>query len=247
MRLFLTGASGYLGREIVRQAGIPAPARVEVLDADAVHAAAAGCDAVIHTAYRQDDARVNVEGSRNVALAAAAHGARLVHVSSDMVYTGDAGRPLREDDPLEPTTDYGRSKAQAEREVAAACPGAVLVRTSLIYGGPEPSRYELWARDPGELVFYEDELRCPVQVGDLASALLELAGRDEVSGPLNVAGPDAVSRLKFACLIAGRDDLPAGRRAAGRPGDLRLDCSRARALLATRVRGVREVLSPRAG
>ena len=173
---------------------------------------------------------------------------RLVHVSSDLVFSGDAGRPLREDDLPAPVTEYGATKADAEAAVATADPGAVLVRTSLIYGGATLSDHERRAlEDPG-MTFYADEIRCPVAAGDLAAALVELARRADVSGPLHVAGADAVSRLEFARRIAaahGRDPaaIRGGPRAPGRPGDLTLDCSRARALLNTRLRGVREVLA----
>jgi dTDP-4-dehydrorhamnose reductase len=172
-----------------------------------------------------------------------------VHLSSDLVFAGDLGRPVREDDAVGPLTDYGRSKADAEAVVIAEDPGAVLVRTSLIYGGAEPSDHERRALDP-EMTFYEDEIRCPVAAGDLAAALVELAARDDVHGPLHVAGADAVSRLEFARLVAaahGRDPalVRGGTRPPGRPGHITLDCSRARALLRTRVRGVREVLGSR--
>ena len=135
---------------------------------------------MIHTAYRQDgpEARsIVVDGSENVARAAAAVGARLVHLSTDVVFDGRAGRPYREDDVPSPCSAYGAAKAEAEARVAAAHPGAVIVRTSLIVGGPghAPSKHELAALDP-EATFYDDELRSPVLVGDLAHALLELAG-----------------------------------------------------------------------
>ena len=125
--------------------------------------------------------------------------------------------------------------------VAAAHPGAVIVRTSLIVGGPghAPSKHELAARDP-EATFYDDELRSPVLVVDLAHALLELAAL-EVSGPLHVAGADDLSRADLAELVRGG---PVRRASAppGRPLDCRLDSSRARALLRTDLRGVRTVL-----
>jgi dTDP-4-dehydrorhamnose reductase len=140
-------------------------------------------------------------------------------------------------------TDYGRAKAEAEERVAAACPGALIVRTSLIVGGPghEPSKHEVAARDPAA-TFYEGEVRCPVQVGDLAAALLELAALD-VAGALHVAGADAVSRADLAELVTGAavNRAPAP---PGRPLDCSLDSSRARALLRTRLRGAREVFKP---
>jgi dTDP-4-dehydrorhamnose reductase len=216
-----------------------------VRDAAVVAAAldAARPDAVIHTAYVQDgpDARsVNVNGSAVIAAAAQRRGLRLVHVSTDVVFSGTLGRPIREDAPVDPVTDYGRSKADAEAAVLDAHPDAVIVRTSLIYGGAEPSRHEQLASDPA-MTFYEDEIRTPVAAPDLAAALLELAERPEITGPLHVAGSDAVSRLEFARLVAG-PGVNGAPRPAGRPGDLRLDCSRANHLLATRLRGVREVL-----
>jgi dTDP-4-dehydrorhamnose reductase len=249
MRVFVTGLGGYLGRAVAaldpKAVGIAGRSAVDVRDRDAVASAleAVQPDAVLHLAYVQDgpDARsVNVDGSRVIARASRERGLRSVHVSTDVVFSGVLERPLREDDSLDPATDYGRTKAEAEKAVAAEHPDAVIVRTSLIYGGAEPSRHEQLALDPA-MTFYEDEVRCPVAAPDLAAALLELAGRPGISGPLHVAGADAVSRLEFARLIARRD-VHGGPRPRGRPGDLRLDCSKANDLLATRLRGVREVL-----
>jgi dTDP-4-dehydrorhamnose reductase len=266
MRLLVTGGSGYLGGELLRRApGAVGTAhtgesdvRLDVRDAAAVAAVfdsvRPGC--VIHTAYaRSGDAawETNVAGARNVAAAAAATGARLVHLSTDVVFGGDAGRPYVEADPPDPVTEYGRSKAAAEAAVGKAHPGAAIVRTSLIYGGPEPSTHERAVLDAVEgtcdMAFFTDEIRCPVHVGDLAAAILELALL-RFAGPLHVAGPDAVSRHELATLVAaaaGHDPgLLRGMRSAElaepRPLDCRLDCSSARAVLDVRPRGVREVL-----
>jgi dTDP-4-dehydrorhamnose reductase len=263
-RLFVTGLGGYLGRALEAHAraggwhvaGIEGSAQLDVRDTDGVRRAMAAerPDVVVHTAYRMDDASVNVEGTRSVLAGARAAGARMVHLSTDVVF-GDSERPLTEDDAPSPVTPYGAAKLEAER---ACPPGTLVVRTSLLYGGPLPSPHELAAIAAAEGVramsFFIDEVRCPIAVGDLADALLELAtlGSDPTrpppTGPLHVAGADALTRLEFAQLVAahhGRDPraLRGGVGGPGRPKRLALDCSRARALLSVRLRGAREVLA----
>lgn len=251
--LFVTGVSGDLGRAIARRAPVvgtvltgacPDAVRVHVVDvrdAAAVRRAleAERPAAVVHTAYRQDDDTVTRDGAAVVAEEAARIGARLVHLSSDLVFSGTLGRPLTEDDAPDARAGYGRAKADAERLVAAACPGAVLVRTSLILGAPGPPlRHELAVARPGA-VFYDDEVRSPVGADDLAAAVVELCALD-VSGPLHVAGADDLTRHELARLID-----PAAAGAPGppdRPKACALDSSRARALLSTELRGARELL-----
>jgi dTDP-4-dehydrorhamnose reductase len=249
-RLFITGLAGLLGGELATRAtgwtvagsvferpgppGVDA-VRLDVRDEEAVRRAVAGADAVVHTAYRQDDESITVDGALVVARCAPR---RLIHISTDVIFSGALGRPLREDDTPDPVTDYGRWKARAEELVLRARPDALAIRTSLMYRGDGSTRHERLARDPS-MSFYDDELRSPVQVGDLAAAILELAELD-VAGPLHVAGADGLSRLEFARLI--EPSARGGARPPGRPGDCRLDSSRAEALLRTRLRGAREVL-----
>jgi dTDP-4-dehydrorhamnose reductase len=271
--LLVTGGTGYLGSELLRRAsGRPLAAtylqseptcagevewlRLDVRDAVAVRAAVERLRpaAVIHTAYRQEGegARATtVDGAEAAARAAAEVGARLVHVSTDVLFDGTKDGPYTEEDEPSPITDYGRAKADAERAVLAAHPDALVVRTSLIYGGVERSRHERLACDAAQgrsgMVFFEDELRTPVVVGDLAAALLELADRNE-RGILHVAGPDTVSRYEFAFLLAQAHGLSGERILRGRlersrfdrPANCALDSSRARRLLQTRLRGVFE-------
>ncbi|PZG12195.1 sugar nucleotide-binding protein, partial [Nonomuraea aridisoli] len=154
--------------------------------------------------------------------------------------------------PPDPITPYGAAKAAAETAVRAVLPEAVIARTSLIVGGGasvhERLVRALAAGAGGGRVLFTDDVRCPVHVRDLASALLEAAG--EPGGVLHVAGADAVSRYELGVLIARRDGLdparlPSGRRAdAGVPGpvDVRLDCAASQERLATRLRGAREFL-----
>jgi dTDP-4-dehydrorhamnose reductase len=179
---------------------------------------------------------VNVRGAAHVAAAAAAVGARLVHVSSDVVH-GGRPEPYTEADDPSPVFPYGAAKAAGEAAVSAACPHAVLARTSLIVsGGTAPlSRHEetalAMARGSAPGALFVDEIRCPVPVGGLAAALLTLAASD-LTGVVNVAGTEAMSRYDLGVRVARRHGLdesavPAARLADSgltRPAEIRLDC-----------------------
>ena len=163
--------------------------------------------AIIHTAYRRDDWRSTVEATRHVAESAAEIGARLVHISSDVVFSGGMLR-YREEDRPSPVHEYGRHKADAELIVSSTCPGAAIVRTSLLIGRRELSSHEIAVREAiagrSNMTFFSDEIRCPALVDDLAAALVELAGRPDLSGVLHLAGPDEMSRAELAVRIARR-------------------------------------------
>jgi dTDP-4-dehydrorhamnose reductase len=240
LRLVVTGGAGYLGSEVCRRAagaghdvtatqfrrpppfGRPLPVDIrEPFELDA--------DVVIHTAYVQTDADTIVRGTRNVASAAERAGARLIHLSTDLVFDGEHA-PYREEDEPRPVSEYGRAKLEAEALVPE---NGLVVRTSLLYGQPGPQE-ALAARD--DVVFHTDEIRCPTHVTDLAAALLELAHLD-TAGVLHVAGPDAVSRLELARLLGARN-LRGTPTPSGRARNVALDSSRAGALLSTRIRGL---------
>jgi dTDP-4-dehydrorhamnose reductase len=210
-------------------------------------------EVVVNAAYGKADWAVTADGAAHVALAAAAAGARLVHVSSDAVFSGaaasynEASRP----DPLSP---YGAAKAAAETAVRAIAPDAVIARTSLIIGDGDSLHERLvhaLASGDAPGLLYTDEVRCPVHVTDLAAALLELAAAPG-GGTCHVAGADPVSRYELGLLIAGRDGLDPAvlafgpRPASVRPGPLAvvLDCTATQARLTTRLRGAREFLRP---
>src|SRR5437588_6463217 len=141
MRLHVTGATGFLGRELTRLTPDASSERIEVRDRRAVREALGRLrpEVVIHTAYRQDgpDAwEITVDGAENVAFASREVGARLVHLSTDVVFDGRKGSPYVEEDEPSPVGAYGRAKAESEARVRAAHPDALVVRTSLIVGGP---------------------------------------------------------------------------------------------------------------
>lgn len=267
-RLLVTGASGFLGAAVMRQAG----ARFDVLGTYLTRACAGAValdirdddavrrlcrefqpQAIVHTAYEKSSTDVIIAGSARIAEAAARHGARLAHLSTDVIFDGKRGRYGENDAPA-PLLPYGAAKLAAEGAVRAACPAAVLVRTSLIYGrdGTDASsRMVLEGARAGRPVnLFADEWRSPVLVDELAAALLDLAALD-VRGPLHVAGSERINRYDFGVLLARFHSAPQDTlvatttEAAGmlRPKDCSLDSARAERLLGRRLRGAREVLA----
>ncbi len=211
-------------------------------------------DVIVNAAYRKADWAVTADGAIRLAMAVAAShpGPRLVHVSSDAVFSGADVRYDESAGP-DPVTAYGAAKAAAETAVRLLLPTAVIARTSLIVGDGdsvhEKAVHEL-AAGGREGVLFMDVVRCPVHVTDLALALLELAVSDH-EGVCHLAGTDAVSRHELGVLIARRDGVDSSRLPAGRrpdpasPGDVRLDGTRTQRALRTRLRGAREFLSVR--
>jgi dTDP-4-dehydrorhamnose reductase len=269
--ILITGATGHLGSRMAARAtaaGLPvvgtyftapgpaAGERLDIRDPAAVRELVDRIrpDAVIHTATGRDDWRVMADGAAHVAIAAAAAGARLVHVSSDAVFSGLSGRHAEYDEAAlpDPVYRYGAAKAAAETAVRAVDPGAAVVRTSLIVGDGL-GHHEKLTRDliagRVEGVLFTDMIRKPVHVDDLADALLELATLD-YAGILNVAGPDAISRYDLGVLMALGEGLDPARLVAGSiasaglslPKDVRLRTDRAVSVVSTRLRGVREFM-----
>jgi dTDP-4-dehydrorhamnose reductase len=269
MKVLVLGGGGWLGSAVVprfrARFDTLAPRRTEldVADEAAVRRAFASFrpDAVVNLAALQPTAggedvmaRVNAAGAGVVARAPADAGVRLVHMSTDAVLDGRSP-PYRDDAPPSPVHAYGRTKAAGEAAVLAACPGALIVRTSLVFDPRVPDRFMKVVLDRMERgepsTLFTDEVRCPIARGTLAAALAELATLPGATGRLNVAGTQPLSRDVFGtrllrALGAKRLDLLRTARAADspdpRPLDLTLDVSRARALLSTPLRSVDEEL-----
>ena len=272
MTLLVVGGSGHLGGELCRQAlsggsavvatysrtpGRVPGVRWERLDIRDSAAVAALFDAVrpstvVNAASDYRDWTVTADGAGFVAARSARLGARLVHVSSDALHSGRP-QPYLDDERPSPVTPYGAAKAAAETAARVVDPAAVIARTSLIMGDADSKQVRLCLdllSGATAGAFFSDEYRCPIDVSDLAAAVLELAGGD-YAGLINIAGPDAVSRAELGQLVAKRYDLDASAMAVQtlaesglvRPAEVRLDISRAQSTLHTTLRGVHEVLA----
>lgn len=275
MRILLTGSSGYLGTALLRlipqerpdwdlhitlhsiepTAEMSHAHHLDLRDAASVARVMERVkpDIIFHTAAlnagdAQEMYETNALGSQYLALEAFQHNARLIHLSSDVVFDGRRGH-YTEDDVPHPITPYAVSKADAEKNVLASGANAVLVRTSLIYGfKPLDPRTRSILR--GEMPkLFTDEMRCPVWVDNLSGALLELSEMD-YRGVLHIAGTQPLNRYDFGvkllkALNADTSHLiptPSGQSALVRPLDCTMDVSRAQNILQTKLLSVDEMV-----
>jgi dTDP-4-dehydrorhamnose reductase len=282
-KVLVTGGSGYLGyhllpvaaryfdlfatyRGLRRDLSAGKPMFLDLTNQDVVYRDVFRLrpDAIIHAAAvnpGQGDEdmmmKINAECSRVVARAATAVGARLIHLSTDMVHDGRQA-PYADDAPPNPLNAYGRSKAAAESAVAEECPSAVIVRTSLIYGldiidrGTAGFKAKLARGEP--LALFTDVIRQPVWVNSLVDTLVKLVNSD-FSGLLNVAGRQPITRERFGKKMLAYWHVDTGHNlTSGRaadisdtiPLDLRLILDRVTALLQVPLPGVDTVLKEHA-
>jgi dTDP-4-dehydrorhamnose reductase len=270
-RLLITGGSSYLGRHLVPLASplfqtgctyfthnpfddLPAY-KLDVRDETAVHILMNHFrpDVVIHTVGSNRPAgmaAIIIEGTEHVAQAAEDVGARLIHISTDVIFDGE-NAPYDEDARPSPIHDYGRAKVEAETLVSSHS-NHVIVRTSLIYGLQNMDHGTAWIagalRDGKPVTLFTDQRRNPVWVHTLCGACLELANCD-YRGIINVAGDQTLTRAEYSLRmlawwgIDARPILTFGPSDHDRwPADCTLDLTRAMTLLSTPLPGVDAVL-----
>ena len=183
---------------------------------------------------------VNVSATSTIARLCEQRDARLVFVSTECVFDGQRGF-YREDETPRPTTHYGRTKWEAEQEVAWEAAFWSVVRTSIVYGWPHPGKrnFASWLienlRSGRPYHAPTDVLRTPVYVEHLVDGIAR-AVEGGHPGILHVAGRDWVSMYEFAVAVADAFDLDANlvqpmdadaqarAGASTRPDRLGLDC-----------------------
>lgn len=223
MKILLFGGAGQLGHEIRKRADdldfetvSPVLKEVDITEADQVMKliGATKADVVINcAAYTAVDKaeeekelafRINRDGVRNIALACAKHPTRLIHVSTDYVFDGLLGRPLKEDDQANPLSVYGVSKWEGEEAVREILGDtALIVRTQALYGKMGVNFVQTMLKLIGErevLKIVDDQWVSPTWAGWLAEALLDLA-RGQCGGTLHGSCAGTVSWYDFASEI----------------------------------------------
>ena len=226
--VLLTGATGFLGGYIVAElqrrgvafatAGrgdvdvvmdLAAPATV----AGGVTAARApvvlNCGAVSTMGACERDPAVARRVNTEAVGALAATGVRLVQVSTDLVFDGASAPYAAAAEPA-PCSEYGRTKADAEQVVLAA--GGVVARLPLLFGRSRDAQRgatDMVRRAGGcELGLFSNEHRTPLHAADAARALVDLAADAERRGVVHLAGPERLSRYRFAVRFARIAGLP---------------------------------------
>jgi dTDP-4-dehydrorhamnose reductase len=168
---------------------------LDITDGAAVLAGVAGFDVVANCAAwtavddaetREGDAfTVNAVGPQSLARAAAAHGARLVHVSTDYVFDGHADEPYAEDGFAAPRSAYGRTKLAGEWAVRAEAADHLILRTAWLYGaggGCFPKTIARVAAERGALDVVEDQVGQPTWTRDVADLAVRLVVAQAPSG-----------------------------------------------------------------
>jgi dTDP-4-dehydrorhamnose reductase len=222
VKVLITGAAGQLGRELL--ASVPAGVEVvaldraalDIADPDAVtkaldrHAPGVVLNAAAYTAVdrAEDETRqtylVNAVGAANLADGARQLGARLIHVSSDYVFSGAGNRPCQPLDAMNPLGAYGRSKRDGEVAVLEAGGDALVLRSAWLYSvyGANFVRTILrLARERGHLRVVWDQVGSPTWAAGLARIMWQLAERRDVTGILHHADAGMASWYDFAVAI----------------------------------------------
>jgi dTDP-4-dehydrorhamnose reductase len=220
-RIVICGAGGQVGRFLTDEAqrlGHDVLAlnssQWDISDPDAGHGLVQPGDVVINcAAYTAVDAAqtdadkahaINAAGPGNVARVCTNAGARLIHISTDYVFSGEfdgAPRPYDISDEPAPLSVYGASKLAGERAVHAVLPNAHVVRTAWVYtgvGGDFIGAIAAKADEAESIEVVADQVGSPTYVGDLVAALLELAGGTITAPLLHAANAGAASRYDQA-------------------------------------------------
>ena len=231
-RILITGGTGQVGTELRARAArhgmeMIAPGRAELdlasscaidryLDDHPWHAVinCAAYTAVDKAESEPDLAQaVNAVAPDIIARAAAKRAIRLLHVSTDYVFDGSKQAPYAEDDPVAPLGSYGVSKEAGERAVRQGDGDYVILRTAWVvspHGHNFVKTMLRLGRERPTLRVVDDQRGCPTSAGDIAEALLTIAGRERSHGTYHFVNSGEASWCELARFVLARAgiDIP---------------------------------------
>jgi dTDP-4-dehydrorhamnose reductase len=224
MKVMITGANGQVGRALLKSvptqvnaAGM-SHAQLDIGDAQAVMSSIqsqrpdliinAGAYTAVDKAESEPQLaeRANTTGPHNLAVAAAATGARLLHLSTDFVFDGMASKPYATDAPTNPQSTYGRTKWEGEEAVRRALADkSVILRTAWVYAAEGNNFVRTMLRlmaAKGAVRVVADQVGTPTAARTLAQLIWMLAARPDLSGTYHWTDAGVASWYDFAVAIA---------------------------------------------
>ena len=225
MNILVTGCKGQLGTELQKLAGAEHQwffTDVDTLDIcnkaaveacfEANHIdACINCAAYTAVDKAEDEPElvtlINAFAPKVLANTCLKHNALLIHISTDYVFGGDATEPYKVDDPINPQSVYGSTKAEGERLICESGCNYMIVRTAWLYSsvGKNFVKTMLMLGDTKEEInVVADQKGCPTWAHDLASslvALLDKNGKKEVHETFHFTNEGQITWYDFAVAI----------------------------------------------
>lgn len=230
-RILVTGSNGQLGRSIRRvfeERGVENVFFTDIEELDITNYEAVSrfvtdhdithvinCAAFTRVDDAETDAinaaKLNTGGVSNIAQIAAKYKIKVLHVSTDYVFSGEAWRPYAENDEPYPRSIYGRTKLEGEGILMAFCPDAIIIRTSWLYsefGNNFVRKMIQMGREKKDLKVVVDQIGTPTYASDLAEAIYSIL-HSSVNEPgiFHYANEGVASWYDFAKAIFRLSDM----------------------------------------
>jgi len=162
----------------------------------------------------KDVYNVNVNATKNIAELCKQFEAKLIYISTDLVYAGYRGSMLKEDAKLIPVSLYAETKLMGEMKVKETLDNYLILRTALLYGfGLNHSRCHFHKMNDNlkngrPVKLFPDQIRTPITMNEAAEIITKIAEIDVITETINLAGVERVSRYELGeilCSVAGYD------------------------------------------
>lgn len=190
MNILITGANGQLGNEMrvlsnahpkhtyfftdVEELDICDKATVSTFVEQHAIDLIVNCAAYTNVDKAEEDEATAMRINAEALSILGSQGVKVIHVSTDYVFSGDEHTPCRETDPVAPRTAYGRTKYEGEKRLLAACPEAVILRTAWLYsefGNNFVKTMIRLGKEKEQLGVVFDQIGTPTYAADLAQAI----------------------------------------------------------------------------